>query len=450
MKNLHAMYQEKLVSAEKAASLVKSGDWVEYAQWLATTPFIDAALAKRVDELTDVKVRGTGFPGLVAVALADPTREHFIYNNWHFSAGDRMLHDKGLCNYSPLMYHEISGFYKRDYRYNDVMFIRCAPMDKHGCFNFGASNSAHMPQLMKSRKIVVEVNAQMPVCYGGFWESIHIADVDYIVESDHAPMVELPEPKIEEVDRKIAELVVGKLENGSCIQLGIGAMPNAIGSMIAKDSDLKDLGVHTEMLVDSYVDMYNAGRVTNAKKAVCPGKMPYTFALGSRKLYDFIDQSHLCASFPAEYITDPSRIAANPKAISINNAVEVDLVGQVSSESTGSRHISGTGGQFDFHYGCYHSEGGQSFICLRSTQKDKEGKIKSRIVPFFEPGTAITLPRAVTHWVVTEFGMVNLKGKTTWERAEDLISIAHPDFREELTQKAVEMNIWKRKFHAIG
>lgn len=447
MKNLHAMYQEKLVSAEKAVSIVKSGDWVEYAQFLATTPCLDAALAKRVNELTEVKIRATGFPGLAAVAMADPEREHFIYNNWHFSAGDRMLHDKGLCNYAPLMYHETARNFHRKYRHNDVMFIRCAPMDKHGCFNFGVSNSAHVAQLMQSKKIVVEVNSSMPVCYGGFWESIHISDVDYIVESDNAPMIAVPEPAISEVDKKIAELVVAKIENGSCIQLGIGGMPNAIGKMIAFESDLKDLGVHTEMLVDSYMDMYEAGRITNSKKVICPGKMPYTFAMGSSRFYEFLDQNQLCASFPAEYINAPTRIAANPKAVSINNAVEVDLVGQVSSESTGSRHISGTGGQFDYHYGCYHSEGGQSFICLKSTQKDKDGTVRSRIVPHFEPGTAVTLPRAVTHWVVTEYGMVNLKGKTTWERAEDMISIAHPDFREELTKKAVEMNIWKRKYY---
>lgn len=448
MKNLHALYQEKLVSADKAVSIVKSGDWVDYGNFVCTPVTLDAALAKRKEELREVKIRSISFPGLSAVALSDPTNEHFIYNNYHFSGGDRMLHDKGLCSYGPILYHEVPRLYRKHLS-NDVYMIRCSPMDSNGFFNCGLGNSIQSTQMMQSKNIILEVNTNIPVCLGGYAESIHISDVRYVVESANEPIFALPEPKSTEEDRKIAELIVAMMQDGSCLQLGIGGLPNAIGKMIAQ-SDLKDLGVHTEMLVDSYLDMYEAGRITNKNKRISPGKMVYTFAIGSRRFYEFLHNNPACASFPVEFVNDLAAIAANPRAVSINNAIEVDLYGQVSSESDGFRHISGTGGQFDYHYACYHSEEGQSFICLQSTVTDKQGNRKSRVVPFFKHGTTVTLPRSATHIVVTEFGMANLKGRTTWERAEALIAIAHPDFREELMQEAVKMNIWKRKFHSAG
>ena len=289
--------------------------------------------------------------------------------------------------------------------------------------------------------VIVEANNSMPRCLGGRGESIHISEVDFIVESDNKAILTLDSPPITSVDEKIAALIVEQIEDGSCIQLGIGGMPNAVGKMIAQ-SDLKDLGVHTEMLADAYLDMYEAGRITNSRKNLDPGKMVYTFALGSRRLYNFINDNPVCASYPVDYTNKLSHISANDKVISINNAVEVDLYGQVSSESSGFRHITGTGGQFDFAYGAYHSKGGKSFICLSSGVRGKDGSLKSRIRPAFGPGSIVTLPRTVTHYVVTEYGMVCLKGKSTWERAEALISIAHPDFRDELIDAAEKMKIW--------
>jgi butyryl-CoA:acetate CoA-transferase len=446
--DLQALYRAKRVSPEQAVSVVRSGQWVDYGNFLCAPLTLDAALAKRVDELEEVKIRAVAFPGLAAVALADPTGQRFLYNNWHFTGGDRILHDKGLCSYIPLLYHEGPRHYERDIE-TDVFFVRCAPMDSNGFFNYGVANSVQRAQAESARTIVVEVNTNIPVCHGGYDESLHISEVDFIVESDNAPMFSLKEPAVSGEDMKIAEYVVSRIPDGACLQLGIGGLPNAIGRMIA-DSGIRDVGVHTEMLVDSYIDMYEAGRITGRYKRDLPGKMTYTFALGSQRLYDFLHNNPLCASYPVNYVNTPSRIASNPRAVSINNAVDVDLYGQISSESSGIRHISGTGGQFDFAFGCYHSEGGQSFICLRSTQTDKAGNRKSRIRPTLEPGTIVTLPRTVTHWVVTEFGMANLKGKSTWERAEALIAIAHPDYREELMREAAAMNIWKRKLHVSG
>jgi acyl-CoA hydrolase len=292
--------------------------------------------------------------------------------------------------------------------------------------------------------VIVEVNENIPVCLGGASEFINISEVDYVVESENARLLTLPEPNITEIDKKIAKIIVEQIQNGSCIQLGIGGMPNAVGKLIAQ-SDLKDLGAHTEMFADAYLDMYKAGKLTNINKAKDKGKSVYTFALGSQELYDFLHLNPECASYAVDYTNNLAAISANEKMISINNAIEVDLYGQVSSESSGFRHITGTGGQFDFHYGAYHSKGGKAFICLTSTVTDKNGNVKSRINPIFSPGTITTLPRTITHYIVTEYGMVNLKGKSTWERAEALISIAHPDFREELIKEAEKMKIWVKK-----
>lgn len=428
------------MTPSEAVDIISSGDWVDYACFLATPITLDKELAKRAGEIEDVKVRSLGFPGLAAVAKADPQGKSFKYNSWHFTGADRKLHDQKACNYIPLLYHEGPGYYEKNDITTDVMLLRTAPMDHKGFFNFGVSNSFTRAQINAAKKVIVEINENMPYCYGGNEEQIHISEVDAIVESNHEDMFSLPEPKISDVDEQIAEIVVSQIENGSCLQLGIGAMPNAIGKLIA-NSNLRDLGVHTEMLCDSFVDIYEAGCISNRNKKQDVGKFVYTFALGSKKLYDFLDRNPSCSSYPVDYTNHLTNIAANDKAIAINNALEVDLFGQVSSESHGTRHISGTGGQLDYTYGCYHSRGGKALICLASSVVGRDGVRKSRIRPFLDPGTITTLPRVMVNYVVTEYGLVNLKGKSTWERAKALISIAHPDFRDELLEHAERMNI---------
>ncbi|HPI93684.1 MAG TPA: acetyl-CoA hydrolase/transferase C-terminal domain-containing protein [Deltaproteobacteria bacterium] len=434
-------YQRKLVSAETAAAVVKSGDWVDYGHFACAPTFLDAALAQRVHELHDVKIRALTFPGMAAVATADPLQEHFVYNNWHFGGGDRMLHDKGLCSYIPLLYHEGPTLY--GLIDSDVFMVKTAPMDGGGYFNFGPSNSISKHIADRAKTVIVEVNANVPYCYGGLNEAVHISEVDYIVESDNKPLVQTKEPLVSDVDRDIARLIVQEIPDGACLQLGIGAMPNAVGKLIA-ESDLKDLGVHTEMLVDSYVNMYEAGRITNMRKQRDRGRMVYTFALGTQRLYDFIDHNARCASYSVDYTNNPEHIRTNDNMIAINNAVEVDLYGQVSSESSGTRQISGTGGQFDYIFGAFHSRGGKSFICLSSTKTDRNGTVRSRIRPMLDPGSIVTVPRTIVHYVVTEYGKAMLKGKSTWERAEALIGISHPAFRDELVEEAERMGIWRR------
>ena len=436
-------YKEKLRTADEAVKVVKSGDWVEYGEFMMQAKDLDAALARRKDELKDVKVRVVTATFMPEIVKCDPERDHFIYNDWHFSGGSRQLAMKDLCNYIPLTYHE-AGRFVEDFAHIDVAFIPVAPMDKHGFFNLGTSNSISSYVINKAKIKIVEVNTSIPVCFGGSKEAVHISDIDYIVESQTNPkLLSLPELPVTDVDRKIASLVMEEMEDGSCIQLGIGAMPNTVGTMIAQ-SDLKDLGVHTEMLVDAYVDMYDAGRVNNKRKSIDKGKMVYTFAMGSEKLYNFMDRNPAIASYPVGYTNDPAVIGQNDKVVGINNALEVDLFGQVASESAGWRHISGTGGQFDFILGSYRSKGGKGFICLSSTTTLKDGSRVSRIRPTLSPGTIVTVPRSCVYLVTTEYGTVNLKARSTWERAEALINIAHPDFRDELVKEAQKMRIWTK------
>jgi len=442
-------YLNKKINAKEAAAIIKSGDWVDYGAFCAAPVTFDKELAKRAGELSDVKIRALAFPGIAEVSSQDNSDSSFIYNNWHFSGGDRKCHDRGNCHFIPFVYHEGPGHYYQKNITNNICVLTVSPMDKFGNFNFGIANSFQRAMIDSADIVIVEVNENIPVCLGGAGEIVHISEVDFVVESDNPSLLTLPEPNISQIDKQIASIIVEQIEDGSCIQLGIGGMPNAVGKLIAK-SDLKDLGAHTEMFADAYLDMYKAGKLTNIRKARDRGKSVYTFALGSQELYEFLHLNAECASYPVDYTNDLAAIAANDKMISINNAIEVDLYGQVSSESSGFRHITGTGGQFDFAYGAYHSKGGKSFICLSSTATDKNGNITSRINPVFSPGTITTLPRSITHYVVTEYGMVNLKGKSTWERAEALISIAHPDFREELIRDAEKMNIWLKKNDRAG
>ena len=333
--------------------------------------YLDGFLAKRKDELKAVKVCGVVFPGLAQVAVCDPTREHFIYNNWHFSAGDRMLHDQGLCNYIPILYHEGPMYFER-YLEPDVVHGQGGAHGQAWILQLRHRNSLHATIVEKSKKVIVEVNDKMPYVFGGNDEAVHISDVDLIVESDNQPLVQVPNAEPTEVDRKVGEHVMERIEDGSVIQLGIGGMPNAIGKMIAK-SDLKDLGGHTEMLVDAYVDMYESGVMTGKRKAFDRGRIAFTFALGTQRLYDWMDHNRAVASYQADYTNHPSVIAQHDKVVSITNAIEVDLYGQVAAESLGTRQISGTGGMLDFVYGAFHSKGGKAFICMSSLRESKTG-----------------------------------------------------------------------------
>lgn len=438
-----AEYNQKLVSADEAAKVVQSGDWVDYGWCTGTPDALDKALARRTDELKDVKVRGGVLLRPLAIMEREDAGEHFTWNSWHMSGIERKYIAKGCAFYAPIRYSELPRYCRDIATPSDVVMIQVAPMDKHGFFNFGP-NASHLSAICeRARAIIVEVNENMPRCLGGFENGIHISKVDHIVQGENPSIAELGAGAPSDVDKAVAKLIVEQIPNGACLQLGIGGMPNAVGSMIA-ESDLKDLGVHTEMYVDAFVDIAKVGKITGAKKNIDRFRQAYAFAAGTKKLYDYIDDNPELLSAPVDYTNDIRSISALDNFISINNAVDIDLFGQVGAESSGIKHISGAGGQLDFVLGAYLSKGGKSFICLSSTFKDKEGNLKSRIMPTLNNGSVVTDTRTNVHYVVTEQGMVNLKGLSTWQRAEALISIAHPDFRDQLIKDAEKMNIWRR------
>lgn len=437
-------YKQKLVSADEAVKIVKSGDWVDYGWCTGTPDALDKSLARRTDELKDVNVRGGILLKPLAIFEREDAGEHFTWNSWHMGGYERKLIKRGCSFYSPIRYSELPRYYRDSTTPDDVAMFQVAPMDSHGYFNFGP-NASHLGAVCEtSKKIIVEVNENMPRCHGGSEANVHISQVSYIVEGDNPAIGELGAGgPATDVDKKVAELIVDQIPNGACLQLGIGGMPNAVGSLIA-ESDLKDLGVHTEMYVDAFVDIAKAGKITGAKKNIDRYRQAYGFGAGTKKMYDYLDENPELMSAPVSYTNDIKNIAALDNFISINNCVDLDLYGQISSESSGTKHISGAGGQLDFVLGAYMSNGGKSFICCSSTFTDKQGVVHSRIRPTLVDGSVVTDTRANTHYIVTEYGMVNVKGLSTWQKAEAIISVAHPDFRDELIKEAEKMHIWRR------
>ena len=453
MGDVQKMYKEKLCTAEEAVKKVKSGDWIDWAMFNGKPVELDKALAARKDELNDIKIMAAvTVPPVPEIIMKDPHGEVFTYNDQHFSLLTRIMQDQ--CDgvfYQPTLYGE-SELYVLNGKYDpikigtplrDHFMCQVGPMDKDGYFNWGLHNSCCYLQAIHSKNIILEVNNNIPYAYGGNMERIHISQIQAVVEGNNGPLAELPVVTPTETDKKIAEHVLAYIKDGDCIHLVILWMPNVFGKMIIP-SDLKDLGGWKEMLVDAYHDMWNAGVMNGMKKDFDQGKINYTFALGGKPLYDWIDHNPALASCSVGYVNHPTRLAQIDNLISINQALQVDLDGQVNAESSGFKQISGNGGMSDFVLGAYWSKGGRSFICLPSTHKKKDGTIESRIVPNFDIGSITTVTRQMVNLIVTEYGAVSLKTCPTWYRAEKLISIAHPDFREGLIKEAEKRKIWRQ------
>lgn len=436
-------YARKLIRAEEAAALVASGMWLDYGMSLCMPVSVDEALAKRKDELRDVKVRGLLSMRPLKIVTEEDTDKAFSYMSWHLSGQERRWADEGRCGYVPMSYRNQPEIYRKCLEV-DIAFISAPPMDRHGYFNFSVANSATRAILETAKTVVVEINEALPRCCGGFEECIHIREVDYIVAGGNSPMIELPSASSSEVERKIAEHIVSQVKSGSTIQLGIGGIPNSVGQLLAQ-TDLTNLGMHTEMLVDAYLLLYTNGKLTNAKKNIDKHKGVWSFCLGSQALYDWVADNPGLASCPVNYTNSPEVMGQNDNLVTINSCIEADLFAQVSSESSSTRQISGTGGQLDFVHGSFISDGGKSFICMASTFTDKAtGKLRSRIAPVLPAGEIVTAPRSQIHQLVTEWGSVNLAGRSMKERCERIISIAHPDFRDFLSREAEKLGLLRR------
>ena len=427
--NVYSEYKGKLRTPEEAVKAVKSGDWVDYTTNVCFPSLLDKALSERRDELFDVKVRGNLIFGPINVAECDSTREHFCYNSWHCSAYERKLSDRGLCNYIPMVFRDCTEYYRVFLTVN-VAMMAVPPMDEHA-----------KGILEKADIVILEVNEKLPHIYGAFDESIHISEVDYVVEGEHPDLPEFPIAEATPEDEAIANVILPYIQNGSALQLGIGAMPNVIGKKIA-ESDVRDLSMHTELCSDAYYELYKAGKITNRQKRLFPGKGLTGIVFGSNELYKWVNKNPEILIAPLSYVNAPEHIAQLDNMVSINNCLSVDLYGQINAETAGFRQISGTGGQLDYLTGAAMARGGKAFICMESTFTDKSGELHSNIKPHFS-GDVITDPRSQAYFIVTEYGAVNLCGRSTWERAESLISIAHPHFRDELIKSAEKQGIWR-------
>ncbi len=438
-----AAHPARTISPAEAAAKVQPGMWLDYGLALLQPDVFDAALAADKDRLHDVKIRHALTTRPRAVLESDPDGRHFYGLNLHFSGYDRRMHDAGRISYLPVNLGEVPDYYRRFIPPVDLLVIKTCRMDDNGMFNFSCMNLWHRAIIERAKCVIVEVTDGLPYAPGPD-NGVHVSEVDFIIEGDNSPATELPNPAATDVDRAVAHLISDEIEDGACLQIGIGGMPNAVCTELLQSS-ARDLGVHTEMLTDGIVDLYLAGRINGSRKQLDPGKIAYSFALGTKKLYDAIDRNPDLIACPVDYTNLPQNIMRNDRVVSINNTTQIDLQGQCASESDGFRHISGTGGQLQFVRGAYASKGGKSFICLSSTYA-KRGEPRSRIVLSLTPGNIVTTPRTDTMYVVTEYGMVCLKGKSVPERALALISIAHPDFRDDLMRQAFEHRIVPRGF----
>ena len=431
------------ITAAEAAGLVKSGDWVEYGAVLAQPDVFDRALAARKAELRDVKIRSCISTRPRAVIEVDPQREHFQLYSWHFSAYDRKQHDAGLCHYIPCNLGEIPDYYRRFIEPPDILVLKTCDIDANGFFNLSISNLWNQAIASRAKIVVVEISEGLPYVYGDE-NGLHISQVDYVIEGDRGLPPDLPNPPACKIDRAVAQLIAAEVGDGACVQVGIGAMPNAVCSLLL-ESGVRNLGVHTEMLTDGLIALYQGGCITGKHKTLDPAKVVFSFALGSQELYRTVNRNEDFRCCPVEYTNLPHVIMQNERVVAINNTTQMDLQGQASSESSGHRHISGTGGQLQFIRGGYASHEGKSFICLSSTY-ERHGMRSSRIVLDLTPGNVITTPRSDMMYVVTEYGLVNLKGKSVPERARAMISLAHPDFRDGLEHEAREHGLIPRNF----
>lgn len=429
----------KFVTPEVAAKAVRSGDWVDYGFGGGFPELMDKAIAARKEELKDVKVRG----GLVIrprieVVECDPEQSAFHYYSWHIGDYERKLQSRGLVQFMPM----ILRFLPDLYRYHIRCDVACVPVSKpdaQGCCGLGISNYAWRTIFENARTVIFEINEHLPTLHGvDGSHRVHLSEADFIVEGEHEPLPLRTYKDPTDIDIAIAKNVLAEIPDGATLSLGVGGVPFTVAKMLA-ESDLKDLGCWTGTISDAYLDLYKAGKLTNKRKEIDNGFSTWNLAMGSQELYDWLqNEPHLFHPGDVDYVHSPERMSKLSNFVGIMGGVQLDLMGQENAESAGKRQLSGIGGQLDFLEGAYRSKGGKGFICLNSARKDKEGNLKSNIVPFIPGGSVVSGPRTMIQYVATEYGVAKLSGLSLRERAEAMISVAHPAFREELALYAKE------------
>ncbi|MDH4271297.1 MAG: 4-hydroxybutyrate CoA-transferase [Candidatus Aminicenantes bacterium] len=426
-------YKKKLGSAEEVVSVVKSGDRVYISGNAATPYFLMKALAARKDELKDVELVHVLLLG--DDPLSKPEMEgHFRHNSLFVGPADRKAINEGRADYVPIFLHQIPSLFTSGQMSLDVAVLHVSPPDEHGFMSLGVEVLASKAAAETAKVVIAQVNDRMPRVLGDSF--LHISRFHKVVEISE-PLPQLEKSPFSDVERMIGKYIAELIEDGSTLQLGIGGIPDAVLAALA---GRRDLGIHTEMVSDGVMEAIEAGIVTGAKKTFHPYKVVITFALGSDRLYEFIDNNPVIEAHPTDYVNHPFNVARNDNMIAINSAIEVDITGQVCSDSIGTFIYSGFGGQVDFIRGAAHSKGGKPIIALPSTAKDGE---MTRIVPFLKKGAGVVTTRADVRAIVTEYGVAHLWGKNLHERTKALINIAHPKFRPDLIREAKARNLLK-------
>lgn len=424
-------YKAKLHSASAAVAQVKSGDRVYYGGNAAIPSALVRALAERRDELRDVQLNHVLLLG--EDPLSAPGMEgHFRHNSLFVGPADRAAVNDGRADYVPIFLHQIPRLFFDGIIQLDVTMIMVSPPDEHGFMSFGVETLASKAAVRAAKIVIAQVNAKMPRVLGDSF--VHVSRVNAIVEHTEALPTLISKPATD-VENAIGRNVVALIEPGATVQMGIGGIPDAVYA--AMDGPM-DLGIHTEMISDGAMRAIERGTVTGNRKTLHPGKVVVTFALGSEELYEFLDNNPLIEAHPVEHVNDPVVASQNDNLVAVNSAIEIDLTGQVCSDSIGPRIYSGFGGQVDFIRGAARSKGGKPIIAIPSTA---QGGKQSRIVPFLKMGAGVVTNRADVHYIVTEHGVTNLFGKNLRERAEALIGIADPAFRAELETAAKERKL---------
>jgi acetyl-CoA hydrolase len=435
MADYNKLYQSRVITAEEAVRHIQSGNRIFLTGNCSVPQKVLGALVNYAPNLHDVEICQA-----LSIGPADYVKPemqgHLRVNTMFVSANVRQAVHEGRADFTPVLLSEFTLLFKNKHLPIDVALIHVSPPDEHGFCSLGIEVGLTKSPAESARIIIAEVNQQMPRTLGDSF--IHLSRLNYIVPVDYElPELLMTEGGPDETIDKIAQHIAELIPDGATMQMGIGAIPDAVLNYL---KDKKDLGIHTELFSDGVIELVETGVLTGAQKSIHPGKMIAGFIIGSRRLYKWVDDNPLIELHPTEYVNDPFVIAQNTKQVAINSALEIDLTGQVCADSIGPKIYSGVGGQLDFIYGASRSKGGVPIIALPSTTTLRDGRVISRIVAMLNRGAGVVTTRNHVHYVVTEYGVADLYAKSIRRRAQQLIAIAHPDFRDELTRQAKELN----------